>query len=432
MNNIRQGSHGTQITMQHNTLFNSQNKNYNNNFNNTINKPNNSLNSSDLLNSQKDLDVNIKNNNLKQNFNNNFNNNYSNVPTKKKFNHNRVDSDLRYGYGYNNNPGTKNEDFYKSEHVSVLGKANDLNYNSNDHGLNKYDNEFNIKNYQNVNKDKINENLNDTINIPSGGKFSKNEKIARFKWNINEDVSEEPVEINQNLDINYYLNAALNLNSENRSQNEIKIQNCNDKEMKASNTLDKREYINSEESDSFNINEAYHGNIEDNYDKSNERLRGSSKSFLSQDLKELVDGIKKNKDKIKKQKNSIHSCCDATKSSENDSRSESFHTTRDRDKREVINISLTIGPEENSEKSRMEEKQDSLSYDLPFAKIPNNLLNAKSYGDYFFNQNAGRDINSNNKSQNQTKVCSLIFIIIGYLRKYEYEYEHEYEYENES
>jgi hypothetical protein len=422
---LRQANQGNQNSLELNTMYNIENKNNNNKCNKPMNRPFHPINNGDSLNPPKDFDVNIKNNNLKQNYNNYLNTNNANVLTKKKFNHNRVNNDLRFGSTYNNNNvGTKNEVFYKEEHESVLTKDNDLSFKSNHYGLKKYDNDFNNNNSYNVSKDKVGE-CNNTITTSTTRRICKNENIDKLKMNsLNNNNNNVAVEINQNLDIDYYLNAALNMNSENNTQSESKNESNNDCEVNPSNPFDlniERVSLNLDGVEQVNNNDDYSEIIEDNLylDKSKVRVKGSSKSLLSQDLKELVDGIKKNKDKIRKPRDSIHSSCEVTKSSESEARTESLNTTHEKDKREVNNISLTIGPEQkpNEEKSKVKENQDSSNYDLPFSRIPNNLLNAKNYGDYFFNQNGGRDSNPNkNSNQNKVKYHLHNFIISGYLR----------------
>jgi hypothetical protein len=124
---------------------------------------------------------------------------------------------------------------------------------------------------------------------------------------------------------------------------------------------------------------------------------------------EIQDEVKKIKENSKYQEeNSKKYEYDTENSSLKDPHLECSSATKDKDVMEIRNMSLTIGPCETKE----QEKDFSSSYNLQFdmTKIPNNFLNAKNYGDYFFNYNSGRD-GTNQRQLNQNNV---IFLFTNY------------------
>ena len=111
----------------------------------------------------------------------------------------------------------------------------------------------------------------------------------------------------------------------------------------------------------------------------------------------------------KQEENSIQFACDITNISEKDVEIDSPPLAKDRDIMEIRNMSLTIGPnEKQNEKNISLNETDSTNYDFQYdmTKIPNNFLNAKTYGDYFFNQNTGREI-TNTRQQTPNKVICI-------------------------
>lgn len=134
---------------------------------------------------------------------------------------------------------------------------------------------------------------------------------------------------------------------------------------------------------------------------------------------EIQDGVNKIKENPKKNEENSKINENETKiTSSNDDNLECSSATKDKDIMEIRNMSLTIGPCETKEhdKNLSPNETDSCSYDLPFdmTKIPNNLLNAKNYGEYFFNHNSGRD-GSNTRQHNQNNVfCFINVLFIGF------------------
>ena len=128
----------------------------------------------------------------------------------------------------------------------------------------------------------------------------------------------------------------------------------------------------------------------------------SRDSEIQDEVKYIKENSKNQEEKSKKYEFEIENL------SLKDHHLECSSAAKDKDVMEIRNMSLTIGPCETKE----QEKDISSNYNLQFdmTKIPNNFLNAKNYGDYFFNYNSGRD-GTDTRQHNKNNVIFYLTII---------------------